>query len=57
MQEVGVFILFSGALGFLGWELFKSLKPQKDSCSGCSACAGVDFDALGKKIEKDLRSR
>jgi hypothetical protein len=54
MQEIGVFILFIGAVSSLGWELFKIFRPAKNGCAGCSSC-GVDFDAIEKKIEKELK--
>lgn len=56
MQEIGVFILFIGAVVFLGRELFKIFSPSQDICDSCSSsCGGVDFKAIEKKIERELK--
>jgi hypothetical protein len=54
MQEVGVFILFLGALFSLGWEFYKIFRPSKTTCGNCSSCGGVNFDEIEKKIKKEI---
>jgi hypothetical protein len=51
MQEIGVIILFFCAVIYLVWEIIKLFIPSKNSCGdGCSACSGIDFNAIEKKI-------
>ena len=53
-----MFILFLGAVAFLGRELFKTFSPSQDNCDGCSSsCGAVDFKAIEKKIEQDLKKQ
>ncbi len=55
MQEVGVFILFFCAVGYLVWQIVQTFRPTSTGCVGCSACATIDFDAIEQKIKDDLK--
>ncbi|HEV7231611.1 MAG TPA: FeoB-associated Cys-rich membrane protein [Bacteroidia bacterium] len=52
MQEIAVLILFAGALVYIGSRVWKQMR-RKDCGGGCSACGGIDVDA----IEKQIRSK
>jgi plastocyanin domain-containing protein len=37
MQEIIVYIIGIGAVGYILWRIFR--KKKKDPCEGCTACA------------------
>jgi hypothetical protein len=55
VQEISITLLFAGALVYLGSRLWKQLS-RKDCGGGCSACGGIDVEAIEKKIRKEQRA-
>ena len=52
MQEVLVFILFIGAIGFVGNIFRKSFKADSTSHGSCSACSSDEIKKLHNQISK-----
>lgn len=52
-QEVLVWLIFSGALLYIGKLLYRSFKPGTSGCAkGCGSCGAIDFKKLEKELEK-----
>ncbi|MBL7840391.1 MAG: FeoB-associated Cys-rich membrane protein [Cyclobacteriaceae bacterium] len=51
-QQVIIFLLFAGALTYLGRMIYRMFRA-KSCAAGCGKCSAVDF----QKIEKDLNAR
>jgi hypothetical protein len=48
LQEIIVWVFFSGALFYLGAHFFLQKKEKKDCAKGCGSCSSVDFNKLDK---------
>ncbi len=55
MQELIVILLFAGALYYIGFIFYRSLKADSGSgcAKGCGGCHAVDFS----KIEQQIRQK
>jgi hypothetical protein len=52
MQELIILLLFAGSLAYIGVRTWRQLR-RKDCGGGCSACGGIDVDAIEKQIRKE----
>jgi hypothetical protein len=53
VQQIVLFVLFTGALFYLGRLLYRAFSTKSAGCaSGCAKCGAVDF----QKIEAQLKS-
>ncbi|MFZ2907485.1 MAG: hypothetical protein WAZ98_14870 [Cyclobacteriaceae bacterium] len=53
IQGILVALIFTGAIAYLAWIVYKQLQAKAACSSGCGKCSVVDF----KKIESRLRAR
>lgn len=53
IQQLLIAILFSGALFYLGYKMYKTFTAKNSDCGGCGGCSKMDLE----KIEKELLSR
>jgi hypothetical protein len=53
IQQVIVFLIFAGAVFYIGRLLYRSLQAKSVCASGCGKCGAVDFN----KIEKQLKEK
>ena len=52
-QEIIVWLIFAGALFYIGRLIYRSFKPANGFCSkGCGSCGAIDFKKLEKELEK-----
>lgn len=55
VQDVIVFLLFVGALVYIGYLLYQNFRPGSGCASGCGSC-GIDIAKIRKQLEeKGLR--
>ncbi|MFI5148564.1 MAG: FeoB-associated Cys-rich membrane protein [Bacteroidia bacterium] len=52
IQEIIVFIIFAGALFYIGRRLWNTMR-KKDCGGGCAACGGIDIKVIEDKIRKE----
>lgn len=59
IQEIAVFIIFSGALFYLLRTFFASAPGQDDSPCGtaCKGCGAVDFKSIEKQMKKNEKAK
>jgi hypothetical protein len=52
MQEIIIYLLFAGALVYVGFRFRKMLR-RKDCGGGCASCGSIDIKAIEEKIRKE----
>lgn len=52
IQLIIVFIIFLGALAYVGNLIYKSFKAKSACSSGCGKCGAVDFQKIEAQIKK-----
>jgi bacterioferritin-associated ferredoxin len=53
IQGIIVALIFTGAIAYLAWIVYKQLQAKAGCSSGCGKCSVVDF----KKIESELKTK
>lgn len=57
LQEILVFTLFIGAIGFIGTIFWKSLNQESDNRNGCASCTVKDMKKIQGQFFKQHRKR
>jgi hypothetical protein len=57
IQQIILFLLFAGALFYLGRLIYQSFASKDNCAKGCSGCNAVDIEKIQKQIEAQQQER